>query len=129
VPRPDLIDRHVGRRVRMRRLVVGISQEKLGEALGITFQQIHKYERGTDRIGAGRLQQIAKALGVSIKFFFEGLPHGRRRDVVASDGSLANFLSTPEGVRLTRAFIRVANPKVRRQFISLVKAIAEDESV
>jgi transcriptional regulator with XRE-family HTH domain len=111
----------------MRRMIVGMSQEKLGEALGITFQQIHKYERGTDRIGASRLQQIAKTLGVSIEFFFEGPPHARRR-VVANDGKEAEFLSTPEGVQLTRAFLRVANRKIRRQFISLVKAIAEDES-
>src|SRR5262245_65877 len=127
VPKPDRIDRHVSGRVRMRRMIVGMSQEKLGEALGVTFQQIYKYERGTDRIGASRLQQIAKALGVPIEFFFEGLPHARRRVIVTSDGLEADFLSTSEGVRLMQAFVRVTNPKVRRQFIALVKAMAEDE--
>ena len=127
MPKSDRIDRHVSARVRMRRIIVGMSQEKLGEALGITFQQIHKYERGTDRIGASRLQQIAKTLGVSIEFFFEGLPRARWRDTVTSDGNEAEFLSTPEGVRLMQAFMRVTNPKIRRQCIKLVKSIAEDE--
>jgi transcriptional regulator with XRE-family HTH domain len=128
---PNPIDRHVGGRVRMRRLIVRMSQEKLGEALGITFQQVQKYEKGTNRIGASRLQQIAEVLRVPIEFFFEGVPHVTSQGVVASavaPGYVADFLSTSEGVQLTRAFMRVPDPKVRRQLISLVKAMADDES-
>jgi transcriptional regulator with XRE-family HTH domain len=116
----------------MRRMIVGMSQEKLGEALGLTFQQVQKYEKGTNRIGASRLQQIAKALGVPIEFFFEGAPHARSKGkgVVASDVApnyVADFLSTPEGVQLTRTFLRITNPKIRRQLISLVRVMADDE--
>ena len=128
---PNPIDRHVGSRVRMRRMIVGMSQEKLGEALGLTFQQVQKYEKGTNRIGASRLQQIAKVLGVPIEFFFEGAPHVSSQGVVSSDvapGYVADFLSTSEGVQLTRAFVRITDPKVRRRLISLVKAMAGDEN-
>jgi transcriptional regulator with XRE-family HTH domain len=127
---PNPIDRHVGSRVRMRRMIVGMSQEKLGEALGLTFQQVQKYEKGTNRIGASRLQQIAKVLGVPIEFFFEGAPNVSSQGVVASDvapGYVADFLSTSEGVQLTRAFVRITDPNVRRRLISLVKALAGDE--
>jgi transcriptional regulator with XRE-family HTH domain len=115
----------------MRRMIVGMSQEKLGEALGLTFQQVQKYEKGTNRIGASRLQQIAKVLGVPIEFFFEGAPNVSSQGVVASDvapGYVADFLSTSEGVQLTRAFVRITDPKIRRRLISLVKAMAGDES-
>jgi transcriptional regulator with XRE-family HTH domain len=128
---PNPIDRHVGSRVRMRRMIVGMSQEKLGEALGLTFQQVQKYEKGTNRIGASRLQQIAKVLGVPIEFFFEGAPNVSSQGVVASDvapGYVADFLSTSEGVQLTRAFVRITDPKIRRRLISLVKAMAGDEA-
>jgi transcriptional regulator with XRE-family HTH domain len=132
VPRnPNPIDRHVGGRVRMRRLIVRMSQDKLGEALGITFQQVQKYEKGTNRIGASRLQQTANVLGVPIEFFFEGVSHMTTHGVVGSDaapGYVADFLSTSEGVQLTRAFVRITDPNVRRRLISLVKAMAEDES-
>jgi transcriptional regulator with XRE-family HTH domain len=112
-------------------MIVGMSQEKLGEALRLTFQQVQKYEKGTNRIGASRLQQIAEALRVPIEFFFEGVPHVSSNGIVASDvapGYVADFLSTSEGVQLTRAFVRITDPNVRRRLISLVKAMAEDES-
>ena len=128
---PNPIDRHAGSRVRMRRMIVGMSQEKLGEALGITFQQVQKYENGTNRISASRLQQIAKVLGVPIQFFFEGAPHVSSQRVTATDVSpdyVADFLTTSEGVQLTRAFVRITDPIVRRRFISLVKAMAGDEN-
>jgi transcriptional regulator with XRE-family HTH domain len=128
---PTLIDRHVGNRVRMRRMIVGMSQDKLGEALGITFQQVQKYEKGTNRIGASRLQQISSVLGVPVAFFFNGAPHVSSHGVVASEVApnyMADFLSTSEGVQLTNAFMRVTDPRVRRRFISLVKAMADDES-
>jgi transcriptional regulator with XRE-family HTH domain len=81
---PNPIDRHVGSRVRMRRMIVGMSQEKLGEALEVTFQQVQKYEKGTNRMRASRLQQIAKVLGVPIEFFFEGAPHVSSQRVTAT---------------------------------------------
>jgi transcriptional regulator with XRE-family HTH domain len=115
----------------MRRMIVGMTMRELGEALGITLQQVQKYEKGTNRIGASRLQQFAGVLGVPIEFFFEGAPRVSSQGLVASDvapGYMADFLSTLEGVQLAQAFMRVTNPKVRRRFISLVKSIAEDES-
>jgi len=127
---PNPIDRHVGSRVRMQRMLAGISQEKLGEALGLTFQQVQKYEKGTNRISASRLQQIAKMLGVPVAFFFEGAPTG---DVAAggfADAAattyVADFLSTSEGVQLSKAFVRIKNPRVRRRVIDLVEALAEE---
>jgi transcriptional regulator with XRE-family HTH domain len=129
---PNPIDRHVGSRVRLRRMLLGVSQEKLGEALGLTFQQIQKYEKGTNRISASRLQNIAKILGVQVSFFFEGAPLG---DAVAGGGGMAesagpgyvaDFLSTSEGVQLNKAFIRITDPKVRRRVIDLVESLASD---
>ncbi|MGL4729335.1 MAG: helix-turn-helix domain-containing protein [Bosea sp. (in: a-proteobacteria)] len=131
---PNPIDRHVGSRVRLRRMLLSISQEKLGEALSLTFQQIQKYEKGTNRISASRLQNIAKILGVQVSFFFEGAPLG---DATASaagmseatgPGYVADFLSTSEGVQLNKAFIRIADPKVRRRVIDLVESLASDSS-
>lgn len=126
---PNPIDRHVGARVRMRRLLVGMSQEKLGEALGITFQQIQKYEKGANRIGASRLQQIAKILGVPVEFFFEGAPAGGPESAsgfseLPQSGFVSDFMATSEGVQLTRAFVRIVDPTVRRRLIDLVEALA-----
>jgi transcriptional regulator with XRE-family HTH domain len=127
---PNPIDRHVGSRVRMQRMLAGISQEKLGEALGLTFQQIQKYEKGTNRISASRLQQIAKMLGVPVSFFFEGAPAGETAGGgfadAASTAYVADFLSTSEGVQLSKAFVRIKSPRVRRRVIDLVEALAEE---
>jgi transcriptional regulator with XRE-family HTH domain len=129
---PNPIDRHVGARVRMRRLLVSMSQERLGEALGITFQQIQKYEKGANRIGASRLQQIAKILGVPVEFFFEGAPSG---DIIMATGFgelpqsnfVSDFMATSEGVQLTRAFVRISDAQVRRRLIDLVEALAASQ--
>ncbi len=126
---PNPIDRHVGARVRMRRLLVSMSQERLGESLGITFQQIQKYEKGANRIGASRLQQISKILGVPVEFFFDGAPSG---DVGLAVGFgempqpnfVSDFMATSEGVQLTRAFVKIADAQVRRRLIDLVEALA-----
>lgn len=127
---PNPIDRHVGSRVRMQRMLAGISQEKLGEALGLTFQQVQKYEKGTNRISASRLQQIAKMLGVPVSFFFEGAPAGDVATGGFADASattyVADFLSTSEGVQLSKAFVRIKNPRVRRRVIDLVEALADE---
>jgi transcriptional regulator with XRE-family HTH domain len=116
--------------VRMRRMMLSMSQEKLGDALSLTFQQVQKYEKGTNRIGASRLQQIAHILQVPVSFFFEGGPdHGG--DVAAdapSPAYVADFLSTSDGLTLTKAFMRIKDPKLRRRIVDLVQQIAgEDE--
>jgi transcriptional regulator with XRE-family HTH domain len=129
---PNPIDKHVGSRVRMRRMMLGMSQEKLGERLGLTFQQVQKYEKGTNRIGASRLQQIGTILSVPVAFFFEGAPSGEPlpEGGFADSGGpsyVADFLSTSEGLSLNQAFIRIKDPKVRRKVVDLVNAIAGTE--
>lgn len=132
---PNPIDIHVGSRIRLRRTMLGMSQEKLGEQLGITFQQVQKYEKGTNRVGASRLQNIAAILGVPVSFFFEDAP-GEAGETPAggmsesSSSYVVNFLSSAEGLQLNRAFVKISDPKVRRRIIDLVKALsagAEDE--
>ncbi len=127
---PDPIDRHVGSRVRMQRILMKMSQEKLGEALGITFQQVQKYEKGANRIGASRLQQISKTLNVPPSFFFEGAPAGGASTQTAgfaeeSSQYVVDFLSTAEGLHLNRAFARIRDPKVRKRVLDLVTVLAE----
>jgi len=124
---PNPIDRHVGSRVRMRRMMISMSQEKLGERLGITFQQVQKYEKGTNRIGASRVQQIAGILGVPVSFFFEGAPGGDAEGVGAVETGnptyVSDFLATSEGLALSKAFMKVTDPKVRRRIVDLVEAM------
>jgi transcriptional regulator with XRE-family HTH domain len=110
--------------------MLGISQEKLGESLGITFQQIQKYEKGTNRVGASRLQAIASILNAPVSFFFEGAPNEDGDPVagLAEEGTpyVGDFLSSSEGIQLNRAFVRITDPKVRRRVLDLVKALATD---
>lgn len=126
---PNPIDKHVGSRVRMRRMMLGLSQEKLGDALGLTFQQVQKYEKGTNRIGASRLQQISLILQVKVAFFFEGAPAeaapGGEFVEAPSPAYVTDFLATSDGLALTRAFMRIASPKLRRRIVDLVEEIAE----
>ena len=124
---PNPTDKHVGSRVRMRRMMLGMSQEKLGDALGLTFQQVQKYEKGTNRIGASRLQQISHALQVPISFFFEELPVATRSTVEPglSPSMLTGFLATSEGLALVDGFMKIRNGKVRRRIVDLVERIAE----
>ena len=129
---PNPVDKHVGSRVRMRRMMLGISQEKLGQALGLTFQQVQKYEKGMNCIGASRLQHISDILQVPAAFFFEGAPNlpGATDSVkeAPSPAYVSDFLATSEGVSLTKAFMRIKEPKLRRRIVHLVEAIAgEDE--
>lgn len=129
---PNPIDIHVGSRVRLRRMMLSMSQEKLGDSLGITFQQIQKYEKGTNRIGASRLQHIARVLSVPVAFFFEDAPGGPGEASGMSEQSqtshIVDFLSSSEGVQLNKAFIRIKNPKLRRRVIDLVRAMAGEDS-
>src|SRR5713101_5899029 len=113
---PNPIDKHVGSRVRMRRMMLAMSQEKLGDALGLTFQQVQKYEKGTNRIGASRLQQISHILQVPVAFFFEGAPSvpGIPQATAPSPAYVADFLATSDGIRLANAFMRIENAGLRR---------------
>jgi transcriptional regulator with XRE-family HTH domain len=120
------IDKHVGARVRMRRMALKMSQGTLGQKLGITFQQIQKYEKGTNRIGASRLQHIADLLGVPIAFFFDGAPGG---SAAADDKDalvLTDFLATADGLALVKAFVRITDRSVRAKIVHLVRSIASD---
>ncbi|MBI3436626.1 MAG: helix-turn-helix transcriptional regulator [Proteobacteria bacterium] len=126
---PNPIDRHVGSRVRMRRMMLGMSQEKLGDALGLTFQQVQKYEKGTNRIGASRLQHISNILQVPVAFFFEGAPNSPAMrpsgmGEAASPTYVSDFLATSDGLSLTKAFMRIESPKLRRRIVDLVEQIA-----
>jgi len=124
---PDPIDKHVGARLRMRRSLLKMSQAKLGDALGLTFQQVQKYEKGTNRIGAGRLQQIASILQVPLDFFFEGAPTPYRKGDGHGDGPspayVTKFLAMSDGLALTKAFVRIKDPSVRRNIVRLVQTI------
>jgi transcriptional regulator with XRE-family HTH domain len=127
----DPIDKHVGSRVRMRRLMLTMSQEKLGEALGITFQQVQKYEKGTNRIGSSRLHHIAGILQVPVAFFYEGAPNQHWQPDGGTDAVtpayVTDFLTTSEGLALIRAFTRVKAPKLQRCIVHLVEAIAGED--
>ena len=126
---PSPIDIHVGSRLRKRRKMAGISQDKLGEGLGLTFQQIQKYEKGVNRIGASRLQQAADILGVPVSFFFEG----GTEEPFESDGSapspsyIDDFVSHEEGQRLARAFMRIRRTPLRLVIVKLVQEIVGDD--
>jgi len=129
--KPNPIDIHVGSRARLRRTMLGMSQEKLGNALGITFQQIQKYEKGANRIGASRLQQIANVLNVPVAFFFEDAPSGTQTVTGMGEENsttyVVDFLSSSEGLQLNRAFVKIEDPKVRRKIVDLVKSLATDD--
>jgi transcriptional regulator with XRE-family HTH domain len=147
---PSSIDAHVGSRVRLRRMLIGMSQEKLGELLGLTFQQVQKYEKGANRIGASRLFDISTILGVPVSYFFDDVP-----DEVASQHRLQNghglsnghnglnghykdlesgphmmeFVSSAEGFQLIRAYTKITDPRVRKRVLDLVKSLTGDEEV
>ena len=130
---PNPIDKHVGSRVRMRRMMLSMSQEKLGDALDLTFQQVQKYEKGTNRIGASRLQQISHILQVPISFFFDGAPsvpsgaRGEGFSEAPSPAYVSDFLATSDGLALTKAFTRIADSKLRRRIVDLVEQIASHD--
>ncbi|MDR3493103.1 MAG: helix-turn-helix transcriptional regulator [Ancalomicrobiaceae bacterium] len=130
---PNPIDIHVGSRVRLRRMMLGMSQEKLGEHLGITFQQIQKYEKGTNRIGASRLQAIARVLSVPPAFFFEDAPGGmpvagnQGFDEPQAASYVVDFLSSSEGLSLNKSFVRIKDAKIRKKIVDLVRSIAGEE--
>jgi transcriptional regulator with XRE-family HTH domain len=129
--RPNPVDLHVGGRVRMRRKLLGVSQEQLADSLGLTFQQVQKYERGANRVSASKLYEIAKTLQVPVAFFFDGLAdpmEGSNGDEVGhkAERIVQEFLTTPEGLELAEVFPKIGRGRVRRQVLDLVRAMAED---
>lgn len=127
--KPNPIDIHVGGRIRLRRNMLRLSQEKLGEKLGITFQQVQKYEKGANRVGASRLQAISEIMGVHVSFFFEDAP-GNTTTKLAEDNDVdyLKFCSSSEGIQLMRAFAKISDPKVRRKILDLAKALVEEQN-
>jgi transcriptional regulator with XRE-family HTH domain len=127
------IDKHVGSRLRMRRLMLEMSQSKLADALGLTFQQVQKYEKGANRIGASRLQHISQILQVPVPFFFEGAPAATairpsagETAEASSPSWVADFLATSEGLELVKAFVCIEDAKLRRAIVRLVEEIVPE---
>jgi transcriptional regulator with XRE-family HTH domain len=122
---PNPVDRHVGLRIRMRRKELGISQERLADSIGLTFQQVQKYERAANRVSASKLWEMSRALSTNIGYFYDGLGDG-----VEIPGSnlpretLQDFLMTPEGMELATIFPKIAKGRVRRKILDLVRAVA-----
>jgi transcriptional regulator with XRE-family HTH domain len=130
--RPDPVDAHVGSRVRLRRTLLGMSQEKLGNAVGLTFQQIQKYERGLNRIGSSRLYQFSKVLDVPVSFFFDEMPGnmGSQPSLAGQVESAAHDenMSRRETLELVRAYYKIDNRNTRRRIYELIKAVGTGES-
>ncbi len=134
--RPNPVDIHVGGRVRLRRMILGMSQEKLGESLGLTFQQVQKYEKGVNRIGASRLYDLSKVLGVPVQFFYEDVQDTNNGPASAQVGFaerpaesyVVDFLSSRDGLELNKAFLKVTDPKVRKSIVDLVKTLAGEST-
>ncbi|WP_407070482.1 helix-turn-helix domain-containing protein [Neorhizobium alkalisoli] len=128
---PNAIDVHVGSRIRLQRTLKGMSQTTLAEGLGITFQQVQKYEKGTNRVGSSRLQAIANILGVQVAYFFENNPGALsavESEPTTERNEFVQFLNSAEGLALNRAFVKVQDAAVRRKILSLVKALAQEPS-
>lgn len=120
---PNPIDRHVGLRIRMRRKELSVSQERLAEAVGLTFQQIQKYERAANRVSASKLWELARALNTSIAYFYEGLPEMELAG--APRQGIQDFLLTPEGLELAASFPRIHHPRLRRKLVELIRTLGE----
>jgi transcriptional regulator with XRE-family HTH domain len=121
---PNAVDKLVGAKIRARRKLKGMSQSALADAIGVTFQQVQKYENGANRIGASRLQQIATALGVSIEHLFEGAAGPAGAEAAQATEVLSAFLALPEGPRLITGFLAIDDPNVRRRVADLIQALA-----
>jgi len=125
------VDAQVGSRVRLRRMLIGMSQERLGELLGLTFQQVQKYEKGVNRIGAGRLFDVARILGVPIDYFYESVASQLVGSRSISEEEVAppvmEFVSSGEGLQLTLAFMRIKDVKVRKRVLDLVRSLADEK--
>lgn len=128
---PNPVDRHVGLRIRMRRKELGVSQEKLAESIGLTFQQVQKYERAANRVSASKLWEMARALETSVAYFYEGLAEGAatRGSNSQPNETVQDFLLTPEGMELAQVFPRISHPRVRRKILELVRTMVDDPAV
>jgi transcriptional regulator with XRE-family HTH domain len=125
----NAIDRRLGQRVRTRRLEIGMSQEKLAETLGVTFQQVQKYEKGVNRIAASRLFDISGALDMPVARFFDGITPSRGGAVAEeATGYIQDALATPEGMQLMSLFASIKSPRVRRRVVELVRALSEENA-
>jgi transcriptional regulator with XRE-family HTH domain len=122
------IDIQVGNRVRIRRMLIGMSQERLGGLLGLTFQQVQKYEKGVNRIGAGRLFEVARILNVPVDFFYEGVNEATSGANETDGAPVMDFVSSGEGLQLSLAFMKIKDAKVRKRVLDLVKSLAEEEA-
>lgn len=121
---PHPVDRHVGLRIRMRRKEMGVSQERLAEALGITFQQVQKYERGANRVSASKLWEIAMALKSPVAYFYDGLSD---RDSMSAQRDVAQeFMLSTDGIELMASFPRITEPAIRRKIVELVRVVADE---
>ena len=130
--RPNPVDVHVGKRVRLRRTLLGMSQTKLGDALKLTFQQVQKYENGSNRIGASRLYQVSQILGVPVSYFFDEMDQltavaNENAPSAASGGAPAELVAKRETLELVRAYYRIVNPKVRRGIVDMIRAIGRSD--
>jgi Predicted transcriptional regulators len=123
---PNPVDRHVGLRIRMRRKELGLSQERLAEMIGLTFQQVQKYERATNRVSASKLWEVARALNAPVSYFYEGLDDEIPEMTDGASAALQAFLLSNDGAELARLFPRIRQPKVRRRILDLVRAMAEE---
>lgn len=128
---PNAIDSYVGSQVRMRRQLLGLSQERLAEQIGVTFQQVQKYEKGVNRIGASRLQRIAEVLNTSPSFFFQQDPSEPLSlaglDLTVAADPVAEFLHSKEGLALNKAFMKITDSHLREKIVALVKAMAQTQ--
>lgn len=128
---PNPVDKHVGSRVRMRRLMLDLSQTRLADALGVTFQQVQKYEKGVNRISASRLQHMSHILQVPIPFFFEGLPSTAKGSKKAAEapfpGYISDFLASSDGLSLTKAFQKIQRASLRRSIVHLVEGLTDND--
>ena len=127
--RANAMDIHVGSRVRLRRMLMGMSQERLGELLGLTFQQVQKYEKGVNRIGAGRLHELGQVMSVPVQFFYEDAPGAAAAAGFAEQTTetyVVDFLNSREGLELNKAFVRITDAKVRRNIVDLVRSLADN---
>ncbi len=125
---PNPVDLHVGARIRMRRKILGVSQERLADDLGLTFQQVQKYERGANRVSASKLYEIAKSLQSPVGYFFEGLVDATTGMSETGDNFVHDFLMTDEGLELATVFPRISRAKVRRRILDLVRSMADEEA-
>lgn len=126
---PNPTDKHVGTRIRMRRLMLDMSQTDLGNAVNLTFQQIQKYEKGSNRVGASRLQQFANFMKVPVAFFFEGQPGGKSfgDDSPNSPAYVQQFLATGDGLAFVKAYMKIRNAALRRSLVQLTEKIADEQ--